>query len=376
MSEHPNNYRLRVWIRERRQALKLTQKALGKTVGLSEHMISSIERGERRVGENLKVFLEALQANPEEIKQFATTSEQAVSLTEVTVNSSTEEEANTTEGTSKFYRDFVDEGRIGSKPIAGKANATSSSRISRRVVELAMAFFLGILVGATMSLLWWRFDPPAFQQFASTAPRILQPLAWQRCQNQPENTSFIWDAGGSDDSICIFRDQTIWITAGMDTILDEDGIRRRTAPLLIQRLNGNFSVRVKMDFDGGSYCCRHAGLGIRPLGDEQTWLRISKASLYYHILSQGIVNGKTKRAQIPGDSLPVVRERITYFELVRQGTSVAVSYSLDGKTWVPYFEYVDVPLPEEVEVFLVVHAASSTPRLTAQFSEFTVTPLP
>jgi transcriptional regulator with XRE-family HTH domain/regulation of enolase protein 1 (concanavalin A-like superfamily) len=371
MSELSRDPRLRKWIRERRQALALTQKELADKVGLSEHTVSSIERGERQVGKNLKAFLEALEATPEEIKQFTATTARVASVSEGTINGSDEAEAQTAAGSEPSDREFVDKGESKREPSTDTAKATSQS--SRRAIELGVVFLLGLLGGAALPFLWSRSEQP---HIAALVPAVVQPLFWQRCQNQPENVAFIWNAGGSADSSCVFNEQAIVITAGMDTILDEEGIRPRTAPLLLHRLSGNFSVRVKMDFDGGSDCCRHAGLGIRPPGDEQTWLRISKDSQSYHILSQGIVNGKTKRAQIPGDSLPVVRERITYFELVRQGTSVAVRYSLDGKTWIPYYEYSDVPLPEDVEVFLVVHAASSTPKLTAQFSEFTVTPLP
>lgn len=250
----------RQWLKQRRVALGLSQRELAERVNVSPAMIQSLELNRRNAArETWLALARGLEIPPEQREEFLRL-----------MLSDTEERSIQDASSNKLPTDQ----QMQRLPSADQSNPLSSRNWRGGGVTTARraaALFGMLLAGFLLATVIWSQNPQGFNPVAAIdgALASLQP---QRCDGQSPDDPSVWDAGRSNDSRCVIDGQRITITAGMDTILDASGDRPRTAPLLLRRVRGDFVATVRMEYDGGPQCCRHAGMGLRPPGDESTWI--------------------------------------------------------------------------------------------------------
>jgi transcriptional regulator with XRE-family HTH domain/regulation of enolase protein 1 (concanavalin A-like superfamily) len=406
MATPQNPSSLGIWVRERRKQLTLSQAALAERVGYAESMICSIERGRRRPSrEALLKLLKQLQATPDEVAQLtsmlyepspagitesfeATAQYVSCSKAGYTENETFPPEIAPpqAEGNRQHEAPSSGEGAVAEVPRAPTDQREATYLISPPLVFNRSSrwgspgtvglYLVATALGFALAVALFQILPGAPEQQLAALHRSMSAPFQPRCQGQPEDTAFVWDAGRNHDSTCRFANGTIEITGGRNTILDAAGEYDRTAPLLLLPVKGNFQASVRVEFEVGSECCRHAGIGLRSVGDTQTWLRLSRTSGSFHIHGEGMIEGRSKYADIHPDLLPTVRDPVVYFRIARTGGKVEMSYSLDGVNWMLYYTFVETVFGKSVELFLTAHAAHHQDSLTARFSEFVITPLP
>jgi DNA-binding XRE family transcriptional regulator len=252
---------------------------------------------------------------------------------------------------------------------SGAADAVLSSD-SRRWPKQRWQILLGIAVLILVLVIaFWRMQPWVIQRTATAIG--LGVLA--RCDGQTEEAGWYWDQGSSDESRCIAQGGTITVVAGGDTVQDPNQQQRRTAPLLLHPVTGDFTLSVRLEYDPGLTKCRHAGIGLRIPGNDSTWVRVTKTSNSFAILSEGMVEGRTRRSLLTQEELPVVTDPIVYLRIERRGTIVSTSSSTDGQQWRPHTIFEDLPLSATAEAFLLNYSACNAPRQVATFSEVVLT---
>jgi transcriptional regulator with XRE-family HTH domain len=361
MSFPPHHLTPGQWLKQRRDELGLTQKEIGKKVGISEATVSSLETGRRSftedVAQSLARFLEIAPNDHEAVIAF-------LRQTKSPRPSGESAEANTLPAPPR------------TDALAAAAPPVALAQPTKPRQGYALWVWIGVVLLGILLLLAVR---GAWSQNRPAAAAVLNSVAdWHTdtCTNQPADSNLIWDNLGNVYNRCLMLGDTIVITPSVRTLLDGEGKHQRTAPLLFQRVRGDFRATVKMDYAVGGACCQHAGLGLRWPGDDWTWLRITKTGQSHKIISEGLYSRGQMHAQLSEAEQPEVRAQIIYFEVIRKSNNIYFAYSLDGQQWTPYWSYEQVNYPEEVEVFLLVYAAHGSDNIPATFTDFTVTPLP
>jgi regulation of enolase protein 1 (concanavalin A-like superfamily) len=176
------------------------------------------------------------------------------------------------------------------------------------------------------------------------------------------NSVFRWQRGASAASTHNLRTNPGGLTLIAGPWTDQFE-KINTAPSVSYPLRGDFEVQVKLVFTP-KVCCQRAGIGIRSQQDQFTWLRITMREE----LALEIVENRKGNITILKD-IPYA-DHTVYYTIRRQGDRFNISYSRTSVSWIT--ERYTVPMPVDVEIFLVAFSAQNGSSVAAQFYEFRV----
>lgn len=343
------------FVKSRRKQLGLTQKALAELVNLSSEMIVKIEKNDRPiVPANIDKFAKALQIPQEQTEEFCSFVNH-YELNKSYPNSIQEDIAKDGYEGQNVKTDVV----VDIRPSLPKNN----KNIYLWVIRISV-FVLGCLGAVFWSS---RLSSGFFE-----TPEFLRPNL-PLCSNDSANSLFRWHQGRSKGSRCLAVGNGFVITAGGGTIQNGAKQEEVTAPLLTRQVQGDFLAQVLVTYNGGSWCCRHAGFGIRLCDNDATWLRIDKESRDHQITAVGLIDGLTTKPDIDDDDAPYsFGSEPIWFQIERRGSTVIMRYSYDGNQWIDYFKNVELPASDKWELFFMVEAAHNSLSSNATFSNFSV----
>jgi regulation of enolase protein 1 (concanavalin A-like superfamily) len=176
------------------------------------------------------------------------------------------------------------------------------------------------------------------------------------------------DLGGSQDSSCTLskNNDSLILRAGGHTILAKEKGNNELAPVISLPVSGDFIAQVKIVFQPGPICCKHAGLGVRSADDINSWIRISRDHADT-IQLDGLLRGHTTNSSAPN----YTSDRV-WFKIERRGELFTLSYSADGVNWTPLRKDYEFLLSEDAQIFLFAHSAYQQDIVSAEFSDLSV----
>jgi regulation of enolase protein 1 (concanavalin A-like superfamily) len=159
-------------------------------------------------------------------------------------------------------------------------------------------------------------------------------------------------------------------------------VEEKTAPRALTEVDGDFTVQVKIlgNIRPGTKPLNKKlgmtfqGAGILLWQDNSNFLRVERTSTFMRERVQQI-RVETCKDGKPGGARPVAlrNEAPVILRLERRGSEVVITYSYDGKTWLPVVKSLAVPFPAKLNVG--ISASNLSPRpLSARFEDFVLTP--
>lgn len=182
------------------------------------------------------------------------------------------------------------------------------------------------------------------------------------------NPVFGWQPGGSAASS--FRlsseQKTIRIVAGANTQQWENV---DTAPIITYRHSGNFESQIKIEVNPIS-SFQFAGLGIRDINTNNTWLRIVRQSGddRQYISVTGTKAGES----FIYNGAPYSSNEV-HFRIAREDAVFTLSYSANGNNWIDLQNEIVFEMSDDIEIYLITASTYEGEGLIALFSELRVT---
>lgn len=155
----------------------------------------------------------------------------------------------------------------------------------------------------------------------------------------------------------------------------------KTAPRALTEVEGDFTVQVKVlgnlqpgtDPLNKNVPFTFQGAGILVWQDNGNYLRVERTASFTRERLRQIRVESCKDGK-PGGSRPVSlrNEAPIILRLERRGSEVAITYSYDGKSWLPVVKSLAVSFPAKVSVGISASNLSPKP-LSARFEQFVLT---